>query len=631
MLRHTIRLDSRDVSDGYPMTAWRGCALGVLSCLLALYSPSSLTAEPLQTPRGPQHGIAMHGKPALPKTFTHLPYANPAAPKGGKVTLGYFGTFDTLNPYNLKAGSAAQGISGYVYQPLMMRSSDEAFTLYGLIAQSIETSATRDRVTFRLNPKARFSDGKPVTSADVRFSLELLRKQGRPQHRVVYSQIKSIETPDPYTVHYDLSGSNDRELLLILALMPVLPAHATNVKTFAEASYEPPVGSGPYMVTDVKAGEYIRLVRNKNYWARDLPVHRGLYNFDNIKIEYFRDSATLFQALKAGLVDYREEGDPTRWRTGYDFPALRAGRIIRKSLPLGGAKGMSGYAFNIRRDVFKDVRVREALAMTFDFEWVNAKIYGGLYKRTKSFFDNSPLSAAHRPASDAEKALLAQWPDSVRKDIMDGTWRIPVHTGSGRDRELAREALKLLDQAGYTLRNGALYHRTTSRPLKFEILVLSREQERLALIYARALRRIGVVANVRQNALVEYQRKRQKFDFDMIMGWWIASNSPGNEQHNRWSSRAASIESSHNLAGVRSPAVDQLIKVIVGARSKQDFVTAVRAFDRVLLSGFYVVPHFHKSEQWFSYSSALAYPAQLPRFATPLFGELLDTWWRIQP
>ncbi|MDP4594987.1 MAG: extracellular solute-binding protein, partial [Beijerinckiaceae bacterium] len=467
-----------------------------------------------------------------------------------------------------------------------------------------------------------------LTAKDVRFSVELLKSQGRPQHRAAYGKIKSIQTPDNHTIRFDLSGANDRELPLILALMPVLPAHATDVKTFSDSTLKPPLGSGPYVLQTVKPGQSLRFVRNKDYWASNLAVQRGLYNFDEIRLEYFRDGSSLFEAFKAGLVDYRDEGEPGNWRTGYDFPALRDGRVLRKSAPLGGAKGMNGYAFNTRRAIFADKRVREALAMTFDFEWLNTNLYGGLFTRTKSFFDNTPLSAAGRPASDAEKRLLAPWPGIVRPDIMDGSWRMPVHNGSGRDRKIARAALKLLTQAGYRMLSGKLVHKVTGRPLSFEILVLNRDQEKLALVYTQWLRRIGVTSEVRNVDLVQYQRRRQKFDFDMIMGWWIASNSPGNEQYNRWSSHAAGVESSHNLAGVRSAAVDGLIGKITAAHSKEDFAAAVRAYDRVLLSGFYIVPHFHKSRQWFAYSSKLAYPARLPKYATPLFGTLLDTWWR---
>ncbi|MGE3645302.1 MAG: extracellular solute-binding protein [Beijerinckiaceae bacterium] len=606
-----------------------GIARGWAIHALAAAALAAFLIVPLSTAGAePRHGIAMHGEPDLAPGYTHFPYANPGAPKGGRLILGAPGTFDSLNPFNLKAGSAARGIAGSIYQPLMMRSLDEPFTLYGLLAETIETDEARTWVEFRLNPKARFSDGKPVTSRDVRFSVELLRKQGRPQHRAAFALVKSIATPDARTIRFDLSGANDRELPLIMALMPVLPAHATDPATFAESTLKIPIGSGPYILSEVKPGEMLRYSRNKDYWAKDLPSQRGFNNFDEVRIEYFRDTASLFESLKAGLLDYMEEDNPTRWRTAYDFPALEDGRILRKALPLGGAKGISGFAFNTRRAIFKDIRVREAIAMMFDFEWVNTNIYGGLYKRTQSFFDNTPLSAAGIPATGAEKNLLKEWPGAVRADILAGKWHVPVHDGSGRDRAMARKAFELLKQAGYTMRSGALVKSATGQPLAFEILVSDRAQERLALIFSQWLRRIGIVAEVRQVDIVQYQRRRQKFDFDMITGWWIASNSPGNEQRNRWSSGSAKLESSFNLAGASSPAIDGLIQKIVGAHDAAEFATAVRAYDRVLLSGFYIVPHFHKPEQWLAYSSQLAFPQRLPRYATPLFGDMLDTWWR---
>jgi peptide/nickel transport system substrate-binding protein len=575
---------------------------------------------------GPRHGIAMHGDPALPPDFTHLPYVNPDAPKGGRLTLGFQGTFDGLNPFNLKAGSTAQGLVGPVYQTLMMRSLDEPFTLYGLVAQTIETDDARTWVIFRLNERAAFSDGKPITSADIQFTFELLRKRGRPQHRAAYGQVKSVETPDARTIRFDLAGANDRELPMNLALMPVLPAHATNVAKFDEATLEIPVGSGPYIIREVRPGEALRLERNPAYWAKDLPIHRGLYNFNEIRIDYFRDAASLYEAFRAGVVDYREETNPTRWLTGYDFPAIRNGRMIRDSQPLGGAKGMQGFAFNTRRAIFNDVRVREALTHVFDFEWINANLYGGLYRRTRSFFDETELASSGAPASARERALLSRWPGLVREDILEGKWTPPVSDGSGRDRANARKALELLREAGWTIQNGVLKRR--GEPFVFEIMVHDRNQERLALNYSESLRRIGIEARVRQVDQVQYQRRRQKFEFDMMMGTWLASNSPGNEQRNRWSSAAAKMESSFNLAGASSTGLDALMAEIVGARSREDFVAAVRAFDRALLSGFYIIPLFHAGEQWFAHMAYLKRPERLPRFAAPLFGATLDAWWR---
>lgn len=592
---------------------------------------ASSPAQDIATGSIAAHGIAMHGAPDLAPGFSHFPYARPDAPKGGQLSLGQFGTFDSLNPFNLKAGSAAHGLVGPVYQTLMMRSSDEAFTLYGLIAESIETNASRDYVQFRLNPAARFSDGKPVTSADVKFSFDLLGKKGRPQHRAAFALVKAMETPDARTVRFDLAGANDRELPLILALMPVLPAHAIDVEGFENASLKAPVGSGPYKVKEIQPGRMIVFERIKDYWARDLGSQRGLFNFDTIKIEYFRDATAFHEALKGGLIDYREETDPTRWLNAYHFPAVADGRVIRRSLPLGGAKGMLGFAFNTRRPIFQDVRVREALAIMFDFEWINTKLYGGLFERTKSFFDHTDLASAGRPASEAERKLLARWPGVVREDIMSGAWTPPVSDGTGRDRKLARKALDLLQAAGWSIRNGQLRHSKTGAPFSFEMMVTERDQERLALIYADWLRRIGIEMRVRQVDLVQYQRRRQSFDFDMMPGAWIASSSPGNEQRNRWSSAAADIPSSFNLAGVKSPVVDTLIATILASVAKEDFVTAVRAYDRVLLAGFYIVPLFHKPQQWFTHRAELQFPARLPKYGSPLFGSLLDTWWRQKP
>ena len=596
-------------------------------CLLACLSG----ARALAAETAPRHGIAMHGEPALREDFAHLPYASPDAPKGGRLSIGFQGTFDSLNPFNVKAGSAAQGLSGNIFQTLMTRSLDEPFTLYGLIAQTIETDEAREHVTFRLDPRARFSDGSPITSADILFTFELLKTKGRPQQRAAYAQVKRVETPDAGTISFDLTGSNDRELPLTLALMPALSKTRTDPERFTETSLDIPVGSGPYRIENLRPGESLVLKRNPDYWAKDLPIHRGLYNFDEIRIEYFRDAASLYEAFKGGLIDYREETNPTRWLTGYDFPAMQAGKLARASLPLGMPKGMTGFAFNTRRALFKDARLREAFGLMLDFEWINAKLYGGLYRRTASFFDESELSSSGFPASAKERALLAPYPNAVRADVMDGKWRPPVTDGSGRDRHAARRALALLKDAGYVLADGQLIERASGRPVEFEIMVADRNQERLALNYADSLRRIGASVRVRLVDEVQYQRRRQKFDFDVMLGSWLASASPGAEQRGRWGSSSANQEATFNLAGVASPAIDAMIAALLAAHSHEDFVTAVRALDRLLLSGFYIVPLFHAPDQWFAYSTALARPEKTARFAAPLFGATLDNWWRKAP
>jgi peptide/nickel transport system substrate-binding protein len=589
-----------------------------LAGLVLIGGPISVSADEAHAP---DYAIAMHGGPALAPDFERLPYASPDARKGGRLNLAFLGAFDSLNPYNVKALSTAQGLVGNVYQSLMFRSTDEPFTLYGLIAQSIETDAARDHVTFRLNPKARFSDGGPITSADVAFTFELLKQKGRPQQRAAYGLVKRIDTPDALTVRYDLTGADDRELPLALAMMPVLSKVHTDAEHFDDQTLQFPIASGPYVVADMRPGQRLVLKRNPDYWGRDLPVMRGLYNFDEIDIDYYRDAAAMFEAFKAGLYDFRIETDPTVWLNGYDFPALREGRIIKQSLPIRIPKGMEGFAFNTRRLVFSDPRVREALGMMFDFEWINAEFYGGLYRRAKSYFDDSELSSAGRPASDKERALLAPFPDAVRADVMAGAWAPPASNGSGRDRETARKALEELASAGYAIKDGALLNAAGAR-LAFEILVKNRQEERLAEAFAQNLARIGVAANVRLVDEVQFQRRRTQFNFDMMIGSWIATPSPGAEQRTRWGSVSANMPGAYNICGVASPAVDAMIAAMLAAESREDFVAAVRALDRVLLSGFYIVPLFYAPDQWIAYSAKLGRPEK-----TPLFGVALDSLW----
>jgi peptide/nickel transport system substrate-binding protein len=597
--------------------------LGALAlAVFFVIAPGPARAEDAVTS---SYAIAIHGSPALPADFSHLPYVNPDAPKGGRLTLAFAGAFDSLNPYNVRALSTAQGLSGNVYQTLMTRSADEPFTLYGLIAQSIETNAARDFVVFHLDPRAKFSDGGPLTSQDVAFTFNLLKEKGRPQQRAALNLVRSVETPDPLTVRCDLAGANDRELPMILALMPVLSRLHTDADHFDEQTLQIPVSSGPYVVAEVKPGERLVLRRDPHYWGRDLPINRGLYNFDEIRIDYYRDATAMFEAFKAGLYDFRIETDPTRWRDGYDFPALRDGRIIRETIANGLPKGMDGFAFNTRRPLFADARVREALAMMFDFEWIDANLYGGVYRRSRSFFDDSELASAGRPATPAERALLAPFPGAVRADVMEGQWAPPVTDGSGRDRGLAHRALALLGEAGYALKDGTLANARGER-IAFEILVKNRQEERLALAYAQSLARIGVTADVRLNDEVQYQRRRTKFDFDMMMGSWVATPSPGGEQRTRWGAASANMDGAYNIAGAASPAIDAMIAALLAADSRDDFVAAVRALDRVLISGFYIVPLFYAPEQWIAYSARLGHPDK-----TPLFGVNTDAWWSKTP
>src|SRR5271163_4536435 len=361
------------------------------------------------------HAIAMHGAPAMPDDFTALPYVNPDAPQGGRITEGVLGTFDSLNPLIVQ-GLAVQAIRGYVVESLLARDYDEPFSLYGLLARTVETDDARTHVTFALNPAARFSDGTPVTADDVVFSWQLLRDHGRPNHRTYYSKVAKAEVLDPRTVRFDFADTGDRELPLILGLMPVLPKHAIDVATFENSTLAKPIGSGPYVVADVNAGRSVTFKRDPNYWGRNLPINRGLWNFDEVRFDFYRDDNAYFEAFKAGLYDVRSETDPTRWQTGYDFPAVSDGRVVKETFPSGLPKFASDFVFNTRRPIFADIRVRQAIALLFDFQWINRNFFYNLYQRSASYFDDSELSAYHRAADQNERTLLAPFPDTVRAD-----------------------------------------------------------------------------------------------------------------------------------------------------------------------------------------------------------------------
>jgi len=567
------------------------------------------------------YAIAMHGAPALPADFARMPYARPDAPKGGRLVWGVLGTFDSLNPFIVR-GLAVQQIRGYVVESLMSRGNDEAFTLYGLLARSVETDDARSYVTFRLDPRARFSDGKPVTAEDVLFSWALLRDRGRPNHRQYYAKVARAEAPDPLTVRFDFGGASDRELPLILGLMPVLPKHAVDPETFEETTMTGPVGSGPYRVSAVRPGASVSLTRNPDYWGRDLPVNRGLWNFDEVRIDYYRESNGQFEAFKRGLYDFRNETEPLRWHEGYEFPAARSGDLIRDIIKSGMPQPSEYLVFNTRRPLFSDVRVRRALTLLFDFEWINRNYFFGLYTRAGGFFAGSELSAYGRAADDRERALLKPYLAEIPRDILDGSFRLPVSDGSGRDRAALRAALSLLSEAGYDLEGNVLRQRATKTPLTFEILVTTRDQERIALAYTRDLKRAGIDASVRAVDPVQFDQRRLGYEFDMIQNRWDQSLSPGNEQSFYWGSQAADIPGTRNYMGARDPAIDAMIAALLEARERPEFVSAVRALDRALMSGFYAIPVFNVAEQWIARWNRIERPATIA-----LTGYLPETWW----
>jgi peptide/nickel transport system substrate-binding protein len=569
----------------------------------------------------PQHAIAMHGEPAWAENFSGLPYANPAAPKRGRLVEGMIGTFDSLNPLIVK-GLAPASMRGYVIESLMARGYDEPFTLYGLIARTVETDTARTYVAFTLDPAAQFSDGMPVTADDVIFSWQILRDKGRPNYRIYYDKVAKAEAIGARVARFEFKESGDRELPLILGLMAVLPKHAIRPENFDKTSLDPPIGSGPYIVGKVDAGRSLTLLRNPNYWGRDLAINRGLWNFDEIRFDFYRDAGSHLEAFKRGLYDFRPEQDPGRWQTGYDFPAARDGRVVKEAFSTGLPKPSFYYIFNSRRPIFADIRVREALATLFDFEWINHNLFFDLYRRTAGYFDGSELSAYRRPADARERALLAPFPDAVRGDVMNGSWSPAVSDGSGRDRKLLQRALALLSSAGYELRGTALVERRTAKPFGFEIMVDAREDERLALAFASNLRRAGIAPRIRLVDAVQYEGRRISYDFDMIPNRWDQSLSPGNEQAFYWGSAAADEPGTRNYMGIKNPAVDAMIAALLRADSREDFVAAVRALDRVLISGYYTIPLFHLPQQWLARWTTIQRPAE-----TSLYGYLPEMWW----
>ena len=567
------------------------------------------------------HAIAMHGAPLLAPSFPHFPYVDPNAPKGGRLRLGLLGTFDSLRPFIVR-GVVPSGLREYVFESLMVRAGDEPFTLYGLLADAIDVPADRSEITFHLRAEARFSDGRPVTPDDVLFSHQLLKEKGLPFFRSYYRKVVRTEKVGPRGVRFTFEAGSDREIALIMGLMPVLPRHLFSIETYERTSLEPPIGSGPYVVDKVDPGRALIFRRNPAYWGRDLAVNRGRFNFDEIRYDFFRDSGALFESFKAGQIDVRFEDDPTRWAEAYDFAAIKDGRVVKRDFPVATPAGMSALVFNARRPVFQDQRVRRALIRLFDGEWFNRSLYHGLYRRTESFFARSELASAGRAADARERALLEPYRADFGEGALEAASLFPASSGSGSDRSGLNEAFRLLSEAGYTMQGKALVHRETGRPLTFEFLASSRAQERLMLTFARTLERMGIMVRIRQVDSAQYWSRTKSYDFDMMQWSWGASLSPGNEQANRWSIKAAETDGTLNYAGVKSPAADAMIAAMLKAEGREDFVAAVRALDRVLLAGDYVIPLFHPPAQWVAHWSHLKQPAR-----PPLAGTDLDTWW----
>lgn len=584
------------------------------------------------TPAWADHGIAMHGKPKYVVGFKHFDYVNPKAPKGGALKLGVVGTFDSLHPFIVR-GTVPQApafslfSSASVYETLLARSWDEPFSLYGLLAESVETPEDRSSVTFILRPEARWNDGKPVTIEDVLFSFETLRDQGRPNHRTYYKKVEKAERFGERGVRFSFKknpdGSWDREMPLIMGLMPILPKHDWQNRPFNQTTLRPPIATGPYKITAVEPGRSVTLTRNPDYWGRNIAPAQGMYNFDTVRIDFYRDENVALQAFKAGQFDLRREPDPRKWASAYDSPAVHDGRIELARFPHGRPEAINGFILNTRRELFKNAALREALSLAFDFGWINKALFHGLYKRTESFYPNSELAAGRGLPQGEEKTVLERY----RKELSSSLFTRPVTPPETDGFEEARrtqllKASELLKKAGYALRDEKL-QTPDGQPVSFEVMLADPTEEKIALEWARNLKRLGIEVRVRTVDSAQYQARLNGFDYDVTTGRWFNSLSPGNEQIFFWGCAAAKQNGSRNYPGICDPVVDALANAIPAARTREGLVATTRALDRVLMAGHYVIPFYHLGADQIAYwASRLAHPA-----TTPIYGPIIESWW----
>jgi microcin C transport system substrate-binding protein len=607
------------VKLGFVMAAWLLAALGTghaqppATASQATPAAPAAAEPPLRT-----YGLSLLGDPSLPPDFKYFPYVNPDAPKGGDVALGSIGTFDSFNPFIVR-GTAASDVLR-VWDTLLKPNADEAETEYGLLAKVIEIPADHMGVAFELRPEAKFTDGTPVTAEDVAWTFNTLREKGRPFYRQYYADVASVTVEGPLRVVFRFKSNMNRELPLILGQMPVLPEHWWAGRDFDKPLTDPPLGSGPYRIGHFEFGRTLTLERVPDSWSKDLPVMRGLNNFDTRRTEYFRDATVGLEAFKAGQIDFRQENIAKEWATAYDFPAVQKGLVKKELLVHHLPTGMQGFAMNTRRPLFKDVRVRHALAMAFDFEWANANLFYGSYTRTNSYFSNSDLASKGIPQG-GELALLDKYRDQLPPELFTQPFKLPVTDASGNNREELRAALALLEQAGWKVRDRKLVD-ADGKPFSFEITLDQPAFERVSLPYVQWLSRLGIDAHVRTVDPAQFQRLTDTYDFDMIVIALDESESPGNEQTGYWTCDSAQQVGGFNLMGVCSPVVDALVHDIVSAPDYAHLANATRALDRVLLWGWYVVPH------WYLQSVRVAYWDRFGRPEQPVrTGLAFDSWW----
>ncbi len=564
------------------------------------------------------HGIAMHGEPKYESSFRHLDYVNPNAPKGGVVKFGSYGSFDNLNRVAFK-GSKAAGL-GYINDTLMRRVWDEAFSLYGLIAEFVEMPDDRSSITFYLNPSATFHDGSQITREDVLFSLETFQTKGTPNQKKTYGKVVTTELIDENGIKMNFINNEDKELPLIIAgFLPIIPKKFYENLDVTKTFLDIPLGSGPYTIDSIDPGRQVKYKRVNDYWAKDLPVNKGLYNFDTIVYDYYKDSNVLVEAFKVGEYDFRREYNVKRWLTEYDFKAIETGEVILEEMNNDRPVGMNGLVLNTRSDLFKNRNVRLAMSYAYDHEWINKTIYQNAYVRTDSYFDNSPLSSSGLP-SDKELELLNPWKDQLPAEVFVESFSPPKTDGSGNDRKNLLFAKEILEKEGWFIENGKLIK--DGQEFKFEFLIVSPSDEKIALAYQSNLKKLGITMDVRTVDSSQYQARLLNYDFDMIKRYWGVSLSPGNEQQFYWGSEVGKKDGSRNYSGIDSPIVDALIEKLISANDRDELTTAIHALDRVLLWGHYVVPLYHSNKDRIAYWDFFEYPEKIP-----LYGIVIESWW----
>lgn len=590
--------------------------LGVLFCVgLWCHCAAALT------PAAPVHALSMHGTPKYPAGFESFDYVNPDAPKRGTLNQGAIGMFDTFNPYVIN-GIAPAGI-GLTYDTLMKQNLDEPFSLYGLIAESVEMPSDRSYVAFNINPAARFSDGSAITADDVIFSFQALRDHGVPTYRYYYADVDKVYKTSNRRVVFEFKpGAHNAELPLILGELPILSKAFWEGRDFAKTSLTVPVSSGPYIVGRFEPGRSIEYHLNPSYWAADLNVNKGQNNFLKIKFDYYRDATVLAEAFKAGAIDIRQENEAKKWAAFKNEPAVRSGRMIQKEFAHHMPSGMQGFVFNLRRPIFADLKVREALGYAFDFNWANQNLFHGLYKRTASYFDNSVLKAPPLPDA-AELKVLQPYRDQLPDRLFDTPFTLP-EAPAGHMRGNLKRALALLNEAGWHVKNGILQN-AAGQPFEFEILLDAASAptwERVVLPFVGQLKRLGITARISTVDIIQYKNRLDAFDYDMIVFVWGQSLSPGNEQRYFWGSQAADTPGSSNYAGIQNQTVDALIEAVVSARTQAQLTTAVHALDRVLLWSYIVIPHWHTPVSRYIYWDKFGMPDRVPDKGISTL-----TWW----